>query len=127
MTDRELLEKSIYWFRVIAEDMERITSGNVTHNAATTRGRAIRAYEFLEKHKNATEQTLNEFSAATNAPAMSNYTQFFDYVAKKLRECEWLLRTGEVTVSDHFVSQLSTDCYFFRHLYELNQDKNYSK
>ena len=52
MTDRELLEKAIYWFRVIAEDMERITSGNLPHNAATTKGRAIRAYEFLEKHKN---------------------------------------------------------------------------
>ena len=51
MTKSELLEKAIYWFRVIAEDMERITSGNLPHNAATTRGRAIRAYEFLEKHK----------------------------------------------------------------------------
>lgn len=64
MTDRELLEKAIYWFRVIAEDMERITPGNLPHNAATTRGRAIRAYEFLEKHKNAMEQTPNEFAAA---------------------------------------------------------------
>ena len=54
MTDKELLEKAIYWFRVIAEDMERITSGNLPHNAATTKGRAIRAYEFLEKHKNDT-------------------------------------------------------------------------
>ena len=52
MTKDELLDKAIYWFRVIAEDMERITSGNLPHKAATTRGRAIRAYEFLEKHKN---------------------------------------------------------------------------
>lgn len=54
MTDKEALEKAIYWFRVIAEDMERLTSGNLSHNAATTKGRAIRAYEFLEKHMNDT-------------------------------------------------------------------------
>lgn len=51
MTREELLNKAIYWFRVITEDMSRITSGNLSHNAATTKGRALRAYEFVEKHK----------------------------------------------------------------------------
>ena len=58
MKREELLEKAIYWFRIIAEDMERITSGNLPHNAATTKGRAIRAYEFLEKHKNDEDNNL---------------------------------------------------------------------
>lgn len=52
MTREELLNKAIYWFRVITEDISRITSGNLPHNAATTKGRALRAYEFIEKHKN---------------------------------------------------------------------------
>lgn len=52
MTREELLNKAIYWFKVIAEDMSRITSGNLPHNTKTTQGRAIRAYEFVEKHKN---------------------------------------------------------------------------
>lgn len=52
MTKDELLDKAINWFKVIAEDMDRITSGNLPHRVATTKGRAIRAYEFLEKHKN---------------------------------------------------------------------------
>lgn len=54
MTDRELLDKAIHWFRIIADDMERITSGNLPHNAPVTKGRAIRAYEYLEKHKSDT-------------------------------------------------------------------------
>ena len=70
MTDRELLEKAIYWFRIIAEDMERITSGNLPHNAATTKGRAIRAYEFLEKHKN----------DASNAYVVTRCEEHSDYV-----------------------------------------------
>ena len=60
MTKDELLDKAIYWFKVIAEDMERITSGNLPHNSATTKGRAIRAYEFLEKHKN--DESKQEWS-----------------------------------------------------------------
>lgn len=51
-SDSELLDKAIYWFKIIAEDMEHITTGNLSHNAPTTKGRAIRAYEFLEKHRN---------------------------------------------------------------------------
>ena len=76
MTDKELLEKAIYWFRVIAEDMERITSGNLPHNAATTKGRAIHAYEFLEKHKNDTPTAY----VVTRCEEHSDYVEevFFD-------------------------------------------------
>lgn len=52
MTREELLNKAINWFKIIAKDMSRITSGNLSHNTKTTQGRAIRAYEFVEKHKN---------------------------------------------------------------------------
>lgn len=78
MTDRELLEKAIYWFRVIAEDMEGITSGNLPHNAAITKGRAIRAYEFLEKHKNDTPIAY----VITRCEEHSDYVEkvFFDGV-----------------------------------------------
>lgn len=49
---QELLEKSIEWFNDIAELCSKITSGNVSHLGATIRGKAIRASEFIEKHKN---------------------------------------------------------------------------
>ena len=52
MTKDELLENAIYWFKIIDEDLMHLTTGNLPHNAATTRGRAKRAFEFLEKHKN---------------------------------------------------------------------------
>ena len=37
MTERELLDKAIYRFKVIADDMEHITSGNLPHCAATSK------------------------------------------------------------------------------------------
>ena len=52
MTKDELLENAIYWFKIIDEDLMHLTTGNLPHNAATTRGRAKCAFEFLEKHKN---------------------------------------------------------------------------
>lgn len=48
---QELWEKSVLWFRDIAELCYRLTSGNVSHLGATIRGKAIRAAEFIEKHK----------------------------------------------------------------------------
>ena len=46
-----LLEKSVGWFKDIEEMCSRLTSGNVAHLGATIRGKAIRAAEFIEKHK----------------------------------------------------------------------------
>ena len=51
MTDKELLDKAIVWLKNIADDMEHITSGNVSHQACNTKGKAIRAVEYLEKHR----------------------------------------------------------------------------
>lgn len=52
MTKDELLDQAIYWFKIIDEDLRHLTTGNLPHNAATTRGRAYRAFKFLEEHKN---------------------------------------------------------------------------
>ena len=52
----DLLKKAISWFETIADDTMRITSGNLPHSVATTRGRAIRAAEFLKKHFEETPQ-----------------------------------------------------------------------
>ena len=60
MTKDELLEQAIYWFKIIDEDLRRLTTGNLPHNAATTKGRAKRAFEFLEKHKN--DESKQEWS-----------------------------------------------------------------
>ena len=46
-----LLEKAAGWFKDIEEMCSKLTSGNVAHLGATIRGKAIRAAEFIEKHK----------------------------------------------------------------------------
>jgi len=38
MTREELLDKAIRWFDIIADDMEKITIGNLAHNRMTTKG-----------------------------------------------------------------------------------------
>lgn len=50
MTDKELLEKAAHRFRLIADDTNRITSGNLSHNLTCLRGFALRAAESIEKH-----------------------------------------------------------------------------
>ena len=50
MTDKELLEKAARRFRDIAEDANRITTGNLTHNLPCLRGFALRAAESIERH-----------------------------------------------------------------------------
>lgn len=50
--DDDLLEKAKGWFTDIASLCERITPGNVSHMAATIRGKAIRAGEYIKKHIN---------------------------------------------------------------------------
>lgn len=50
MTDKELLEKAAHRFRVIAEDANRITTGNLPHNLPCLRGFALRAAESIERH-----------------------------------------------------------------------------
>lgn len=50
MTDKELLEKTAKRLRVIADDTQRITSGNISHNLTCLRGFALRAAESIEIH-----------------------------------------------------------------------------
>lgn len=106
MTKEELLDKAIYWFKCIAEDMERITSGNLSRNAAITKRRAIRAYKFLENHKNDTlpsniDEAIDKY---TDNPA--NYLEYsddgwedktdIDYVERAFKAgAEWMAKQGE--------------------------------
>lgn len=46
----DIKEKTIEWFNDIAELCGKLTSGNVSHLAATIKGKAIRSAEFIEKH-----------------------------------------------------------------------------
>ena len=46
----DIKEKAIEWFNDIAEMCGKLTSGNVSHLAATVKGKAIRSAEFIEKH-----------------------------------------------------------------------------
>lgn len=50
--DDDLLDKAIYWFRNIESDCLTLTSGNVSHQGASIRGRAIRCAEYIRKHIN---------------------------------------------------------------------------
>ena len=50
MTDKELLKKTAERLRKIAEDTQRITTGNMSHNLTCLRGFALRAAESIERH-----------------------------------------------------------------------------
>lgn len=63
MTDKELLEKAAHRFRLIADDTNRITSGNLSHNLTCLRGFALRAAESIEKHLQE-EPISNDFEMA---------------------------------------------------------------
>lgn len=47
----ELIKKSIVWLHIIEDYSARLTTGNVSHNSRTIRGKAIRCREFLIKHR----------------------------------------------------------------------------
>ena len=51
MNKEELINKAIEWFNMIADDMDHITTGNLSHNRASIKGRALRAAKFLEKYR----------------------------------------------------------------------------
>jgi hypothetical protein len=50
MNKQELIKMSIEWCDSIIEKCKRLTTGNVSHNAANIRGFAIRCAEYLTKH-----------------------------------------------------------------------------
>lgn len=43
-------EKAIRWFENIADECDKLTSGNVVHLRAQIKGMAIRSAEYLTKH-----------------------------------------------------------------------------
>jgi flagellar biosynthesis/type III secretory pathway chaperone len=49
-SDKELLEVMASRLRSIAEDMQRLTTGNLAHNGCAIRGRLLRNAELIEKH-----------------------------------------------------------------------------
>ena len=75
MTDKE---KAIRWFENIADECDKLTSGNVAHLRAQIKGMAIRSAEFLKKHSQepASEDLEKEIDDYTN----SNFSECEDGV-----------------------------------------------
>lgn len=44
-----MLESAISWFEDIAEMCSKLTTGNVSHQGASIKGKAIRAAEYIKK------------------------------------------------------------------------------
>lgn len=44
-----MLESAICWFEEISEMCKKLTSGNVSHQSASIRGKATRAAEYIKK------------------------------------------------------------------------------
>ena len=44
-----MLDSAISWFEDIAEMCTKLTSGNVSHQGASIRGKSIRAAEYIKK------------------------------------------------------------------------------
>ena len=44
-----MLESAICWFEDIAEMCAKLTSGNVSHQGVSIRGKAIRAAEYIKR------------------------------------------------------------------------------
>lgn len=45
----DMLERAISWFDDIAEMCNKLTTGNVSHQGASIKGKAIRAAEYIKK------------------------------------------------------------------------------
>lgn len=86
MTDKELLEKAAHRFRLIADDTNRITSGNLSHNLTCLRGFALRAAESIEKHlqEEPVSEDLEEASKEWLRPQLDK--SYADYGETKMME-----------------------------------------
>lgn len=51
-----MLERAVSWFDDIAEMCAKLTSGNVSHQGASIRGKAIRAAEYIKKRMKGGEE-----------------------------------------------------------------------
>ena len=70
MTDKE---KAIRWFENIADECDKLTSGNVAHLRAQIKGMAIRSAEYLKKQEPASEDLEKE----SDVMATKLFKEFF--------------------------------------------------
>ena len=56
--DKELKDMLMYWFENIEELSSKLTSGNVSHQGATIRNKAIRCSKFIKEHCKTKEEQL---------------------------------------------------------------------
>lgn len=64
-------EKAIRWFENIAEECDKLTSGNAAHLKATIKGMAIRSAEYLTKYKQ--EPASEDLEKASEDYAYTNW------------------------------------------------------
>lgn len=64
-------EKAIRWFEHIADECDKLTSGNVAHLKAQIKGMAIRSAEYLTKHSQ--EPASEELDKAFKQYAEENH------------------------------------------------------
>lgn len=91
MTDKELLEKAARRFLVIAEDANRITSGNLPHDLTCLKGFALRAAESIERNlqepvSEELEEASKEYGIRQGAELRPFATKFFKAGAKWQKE-----------------------------------------
>ena len=64
-------EKAIRWFEAIADECDKLTSGNVAHLKAQIKGMAIRSAEYLTKHSQ--ESVSEDLEKASEEYAYTNW------------------------------------------------------
>lgn len=52
----DMLERAISWFEDIAEMCNKLTTGNVSHQGVSIKGKAIRAAEYIKKRMEGGEE-----------------------------------------------------------------------
>ena len=72
-------EKAIRWFENIADECDKLTSGNVAHLRAHIKGMAIRSAEYLKKQE-PTSEDLEKASKEWLTPQLDKYYAVCGYV-----------------------------------------------
>lgn len=58
---KELKDMLVYWFEDIEELSSKLTSGNVSHQGATIRNKAIRCYKFIKEYCKTKNDSITDF------------------------------------------------------------------
>lgn len=90
MTNIKILERTIVWLNDIADMCQRLTTGNVSHLGATIRGKAVRAAEFINKHK--------EVYVSTELKEIAHKVQEATWKDNQVLNAQTLLITSLLTV-----------------------------